>query len=541
MTYSHLVDRCPNCFSPRGGITTCSRCGHPDDTHRPVTALPVGTLLDSRYLTGKVLGRPGGFGITYLSLHAELGSLWAVKEYFPFEYASRNTDQLTVVPVTHESSSAYSEGLEKFVDEARHLAELQHIDYVVKVANYFRENGTAYIVMEYREGESLQDYLKRNNGLLPESEVTTIGIRLLEGLRAVHEHGILHRDIKPSNVYLTAPTIPMLLDFGAARIAVGRVTKSLSAVCSPGYTPFEQYQSKGKQGTWSDIYSIGATLYHCVTGSPPPSAPERMAEERLRRPRDIRAEISPALDAALMSALALSPEQRLQNANELIDRLKRRTARRSRPKPFPEPITSQRSNSYSAILLFTLGVALVAGFLSEFAVAILVLALGTVVYSNLLPKESPVRRSPRWQRLIPGYNIWAVWQFSHSQSPKAPYPVRILFLSGQYEGYEEELQPTQQHQVILGREPASAQIIFKSEDISRAHLEVRLTDDDSGAVIVEDLDSLNGTFYTASVDAQPSLPLWEPLKGQLRISANEREHNRYCFRLAETDNTFCLR
>ena len=234
-------------------------------------ALPPGFELKA-YRLVDVLG-VGGFGVTYLAEHATLGHKVAIKEYLPNEFAVR--EGATVYPKSEADREDFEWGLTRFLDEAKTLARFEHRN-LVQVRDYFEANSTAYIVMEYEEGESL-DALLEQHGRLSEAQLRRVLLPIIEGLREVHGAGYLHRDIKPSNIYVRrSDESPVLLDFGAARQALGRKSKSLTAVASAGYSPPEQYESEGNQGPWTDIYALSVLCYRAITGHLPMEAPRRM-------------------------------------------------------------------------------------------------------------------------------------------------------------------------------------------------------------------------------------------------------------------------
>jgi len=222
------------------------------------------------------------FGITYLGWDERLQTRVAIKEYLPRELAGRDADHRTVAAHSGEDADAFAFGLGKFLEEARTLAKLDHPN-LVRVRDFFEENGTGYLVMDYYDGLTLAEYLARQpGGKIPEDQAIGILLPILDGLREVHAKGFLHRDIKPANIYLTAANRPILLDFGAARQAMGEHSRSLSVVLSEGYAPIEQYQRNGKQGPWTDVYGAAATLYTMVTGQVPPAATDRVSHDTLR-------------------------------------------------------------------------------------------------------------------------------------------------------------------------------------------------------------------------------------------------------------------
>ena len=245
----------------------------------PKQALPTGYEMNG-YRLIDVLGI-GGFGITYRAEHIALGHKVAIKEYLPNEFALR--EGTTVYPKSEADREDFNWGLTRFLDEAKTLAKFKHRN-LVRVRDYFEANSTAYIVMDYEEGESL-DRLLAEHGTLTESQLRRVLLPIVEGLREVHKAGFLHRDIKPSNIFIRrSDESPVLLDFGAARQALGRKSKSLTAVASAGYSPPEQYESEGEQGPWTDIYALSALCYRAITGQAPVEAPRRLSMLARGRP-----------------------------------------------------------------------------------------------------------------------------------------------------------------------------------------------------------------------------------------------------------------
>jgi len=235
------------------------------------------------YVIDKVLGQ-GGFGITYLARDENLHQPVAIKEYLPRDLALRQQDD-SVQPMSGEQGAQFLWGLERFTSEARTLAQFRHPN-IVRVLTVFEENNTAYMVMEYEQGQGLHEILSERK-TLPQQELENILMPLMEGLEKVHAAGFIHRDIKPANIFIRAGGSPVLLDFGSARQALGEQTRTLTSLVSPGYAPFEQYTTRGeeKQGPWTDIYGLGATLYRAVTGRSPCDAVDR-SEALLHTARD---------------------------------------------------------------------------------------------------------------------------------------------------------------------------------------------------------------------------------------------------------------
>ena len=232
-----------------------------NNAQHPIHALTNGYRL-YEYELVRVLGF-GGFGMTYLGYDHNLDKPVAIKEYLPSNIATRTSDN-SVVPQASEFQSDFAWGLERFMDEARILARFDHHN-IVKVHRFFEAHNTAYIVMEYAEGETLSAYLNRK-GILTESEIKAILYPILDGLAVVHGADFLHRDIKPGNIIIRDETSsPVLLDFGAARMAIGAKSRSITAISTPGYAPREQYSTRGNHGPWTDIYALGGVCYRALT------------------------------------------------------------------------------------------------------------------------------------------------------------------------------------------------------------------------------------------------------------------------------------
>jgi serine/threonine protein kinase len=235
-------------------------------------ALPAGTQIDC-FEIRTVLGT-GGFGITYGAYDSRLERRVAIKEYFPSGLAYRSPDGTTLQLASQTDGEAYEYGLKRFLEEGRVLAKFREPS-IVRVTQFLEANGTAYLVMDYEDGEPLSAHLDRVV-TLDETEVRDIVVPILEGLSVVHSKHYLHRDIKPSNIFLRKSGPAVLLDFGAARRALEEQSSAMTVMLTPGYAPFEQYSKGDKQGPWSDIYALGATMYHCIVGAAPTPATDRL-------------------------------------------------------------------------------------------------------------------------------------------------------------------------------------------------------------------------------------------------------------------------
>jgi len=233
--------------------------------------LPLGARLQE-YVIEEVLGI-GTFGITYKARDTHLGMLVVIKEYLPESFAQRSNDN-RVLALSDEVLETFEWGRERFLEEAKILAKFRHPN-IVRVSRYFKANDTAYFVMDFEEGNTLHSVLSQSGKALNELAIKDIFTQVLNGLKAVHEQRYLHRDIKPGNIFLREDNTVILIDFGAARLEMPS-GGSATVMVTPGYAPVEQYVPDGKQGPWSDIYAVGATLYRCLTNKSPVLSIERM-------------------------------------------------------------------------------------------------------------------------------------------------------------------------------------------------------------------------------------------------------------------------
>ena len=312
----------------------CPRCGFDINEYMQncsARVLRPGTILNGQYLVGKVLGE-GGFGITYLAFDLNVMMAVAIKEYFPSGLASRDGSEKSdgrISAFSGEKKNYFEHGLNNFVEEVRKLMQFRDYEGIVKVNTLFYENGTAYMVMEYIRGKSLKQYLQEKQVPLSEAETLAIMKPVLRILGKVHESGVIHRDVSPDNIMLGDNGKVYLIDFGAARMVTGAETKSLDVMLKPGYTPFEQYYSKGNMGPWTDVYAVCATMYRMMSGKVPQESLARIDRDQqetlyaLSEKREIPS-VSQRTSQVVEKGMSLKTEDRYQNIYELIKDLNKR-------------------------------------------------------------------------------------------------------------------------------------------------------------------------------------------------------------------------
>ena len=314
------IRRCMKCMHAlAAGETFCSECGRPyGSVETEPFALKPGTILDGKYLVGEMLGQ-GGFGITYIGFDLLLEQKVAIKEYYPMStgMVSRENSTTVVWSSAVMQKSGMEKGFDSFLKEARKMAKLGGIPGVVGVKSVFIQNETAYIVMDFIEGETLLKKLQRE-GPMDYGTCISLMTPIMQALAEVHKHGIIHRDISPDNIMVQSDGKLILLDLGAAKDLDiqgkdGNVQSS-QMVAKHGFSPVEQYGQAGKIGPWTDVYAMAATIYYCCTGVLPPSATDRMIEDTLTcRPRLTKEQFD-----VLAFCMSVLPQKRPQNMDALL-------------------------------------------------------------------------------------------------------------------------------------------------------------------------------------------------------------------------------
>jgi len=279
--------------------------------------LQEGTMVGNRYCLESVLGK-GGYGITYRGTDTRLNQSVAIKEYYPVFWSSRYIEKGNKVVVHQGMEGQYCKGMERFLEEARLLAQLSNVTGVVRVTDYFEENGTAYLVMEFLDGKNLKEMTEQFGGRIPAEVLMPVLSPAMFALKKIHEKGLIHRDLSPDNIMMLSDGTVRLIDFGNARDTTDN--KSMTMAMKEGFAAPEQYRSKG-QGPYTDVYGICATIYYCLTGKLPPQAMERLMGEELIPPSRLGVEIPAWQEEVILQGLDLYIQNRIPTMEELWQRL----------------------------------------------------------------------------------------------------------------------------------------------------------------------------------------------------------------------------
>lgn len=372
---------CPHCMRELNNVSPdsfCPYCGKKisDTEAAQLHHLNPLTILQGKYLVGDVLGE-GGFGITYVGFEMNLEIRLAIKEFYPNGFVSRDHTQTTMVTQFNNSNAeSVRKWKEGFVKEAQALAKCQDLPGIVRVKDFFEENGSAYIVMEYVDGTTLKSYVKQSGTLEPEAILQAIR-PIMNSLQQIHNLGVIHRDISPDNIMLMPDGSMKLLDFGAARsFADADAQKSLSIMLKPGYAPEEQYRTHGKQGPWTDVYALAATIYRCLTGTMPIESMERLRSDTLKSPKELGVKISDQENNAIMKGMAVLSENRYQSVKEFEDALYSGVEPKPVPTPVPKPSPDPSPNP-SGSVTERYKIPIIAG--AAIAVLLLILVVGRYV------------------------------------------------------------------------------------------------------------------------------------------------------------------
>ena len=308
---------CENCFEETSS-PVCGCCGYDSENNaNDPSMLAPGSILLGKYIIGSVIGK-GGFGITYLAYDTKTNKKVAVKEYFPYGIAARSAGSPAVSVSSKDNEEAFELGAEKFYEEAQFVSKFNGNPNIVDVYEFFYENDTVYLAMEYLQGRTLKEYI-RDHGIISAPQALFIANGVSCALAAAHSASVLHRDISPDNIILCGSGNVKLIDFGAARQVVAEHSQTFSVILKPGFAPIEQYNKKGNQGPWTDIYSLGATLYFALTGDIPEDPMVRFDNDDTFRENQFG--IEPELWAVILKATDMRAEKRYKDAHEMQEDL----------------------------------------------------------------------------------------------------------------------------------------------------------------------------------------------------------------------------
>ena len=318
--------------------------------------LKPGVILKERYKIEEVIGA-GGFGITYRAWDPLLQSYVAIKEYYPSGIATRSADSSKVcVPVGQEQRE-YHRGRIRFLKEAQDVARFQSEPNIVSIYDYLEENDTAYMVMEYLHGCTLKQYIREHGGRLDTDHILHICLSVLDALAVVHKAGMIHRDISPENIFICEDLTVKLIDFGAAKQVYLDGEQTMSVVLKPGYAPPEQYAKKDKQGPWTDIYALGATLYFAATGEKPEESFGRVLEDTIKPVCEVNPEIPRAMSQVIMRAMSVKIENRYQMVETMREALLAGEGQNAQMEPYVIPASRISKRDLPKKRGFLIGVA----------------------------------------------------------------------------------------------------------------------------------------------------------------------------------------
>lgn len=316
--------RCLNCMKTYDdGYGVCPYCGYISSGEaKELYQLPPGIVLNNRYLIGTALG-VGGFGITYVAWDQKLEQKVAIKEFYPSAggIVNRSPGSANVIIYSGDRAIEFEKGKQRFLTEARSMARFSGHPNIVHVYEYFEQNNTAYIAMEFLEGKSYKEYLKESDGPIDCNIAKNVTLAVLDALKEIHKAGIIHRDISPDNVFISPEGVIKVIDFGAARFSTGEEEKTMSIILKPGYAPPEQYRTRSSQGPWTDVYAVGAMFYRAVTGIMPDESVNRMVEDKVLPPEQLNKNVSSDLSNIIMTAMALDKSLRFKNVEQFEEAL----------------------------------------------------------------------------------------------------------------------------------------------------------------------------------------------------------------------------
>ncbi len=447
---------CMNCFSVKGQYDVCPFCGYVEGTKpKQPHYLTPGTILWNRFIVGTVIGA-GGFGITYKCFDTTLGVTVAAKEFYPAGLVNRSPGECRVGLLSGDKEGQYKERLQRFLMEAQSVAQFGKAKDIVNVFDFFEENGTAYIIMEYIDGVLLKDYLEKQGIIDPEAAMSVI-MPVIEAVKKIHSKGIIHRDISPDNIFITSENTIKVFDFGAAQLNDSKEGMAAEPVIKVGYSPLEQYRDKSKKGFYTDVYAVGAILYQMLTGVKPIESTEREFKDELKSPRELGVKISANTDRAVMEALSVRPEFRFQGIQQFQEALQNK---RIAEYPQEKIRKRKRTRNWTIILSVTAAAAV---------------AVGIGLYSTVLKPQNDIFDTP-----ITKETQSTVWVENEDQKSQIESLAENGFKKGESDTADEKVRRMQ-------------------EEDEQVNVTVEVKDDMEAALEGADEDSLPNMFLTDHV------------------------------------------
>ncbi len=417
---------CMNCFSVKGQYEVCPFCGYVEGTppSQPHYLTP-GTILRNRFIVGTVIGA-GGFGITYKCFDTTLGVTVAAKEFYPAGLVNRAPGECRVGLLSGDKEEQYKERRKRFLMEAQSVAQFGRAKDIVNVFDFFEENGTAYIIMEYIDDVLLKDYLDKQGKVDPEAAVSII-MPIIEAVKKIHSKGIIHRDISPDNIFITSENSIKVFDFGAAQLNDSREGMAADPVIKVGYSPLEQYRDKSKKGFYTDVYAVGAIFYQMLTGEKPIESTEREFKDELKSPKELGIKISGNMDRAVMEALSVRPELRFQGIQQFQEALQNK-----RIAEYPKEKIRKRKRMRNWTISLS-------------ALAAAAVAVGIGLYSTILKPQNDVFDTP-----ITKDTQITVWVENEDQKTQIESLVENGFKKGESDTQDEKVRQMQQENEKVG-------------------------------------------------------------------------------------------
>lgn len=481
---------CMNCFSVKGQYEVCPFCGYVEGTppSQPHYLTP-GTILRNRFIVGTVIGA-GGFGITYKCFDTTLGVTVAAKEFYPAGLVNRAPGECRVGLLSGDKEEQYKERRKRFLLEAQSVAQFGRAKDIVNVFDFFEENGTAYIIMEYIDDVLLKNYLDKQGKVDPEAALSII-MPIIEAVKKIHSKGIIHRDISPDNIFITSENSIKVFDFGAAQLNDSREGMAVDPVIKVGYSPLEQYRDKSKKGFYTDVYAVGAIFYQMLTGEKPIESTEREFKDELKSPKELGIKISGNMDRAVMEALSVRPELRFQGIQQFQEALQNK-----RIAEYPKEKIRKRKRMRNWTISLS-------------ALAAAAVAVGIGLYSTILKPQNDVFDTPITQD-----TQITVWVENEDQKAQLESLVENGFKKGESDTQDEKVRQMQQEDEKVG-------------------VTVEVQEDMEAALQEADEDSLPNMFLSDHVS---DLEAYKPvsMKENVFDSLNTEE---YLF-LSEYENAF---